>query len=322
MLTSEKIKNFAKESGADLVGIANIERFDKTPPELHPCAIFPETKSVIVLGCRILRGSFRGVKEWTEWSSYWIFGYGAGIYGVLDESTEMTREFIESYGYECVEVPGIATLPEAGPLRPPVSPDRYPPNISISFRLAAAAAGLGELGYSKVFLTPEFGPRQRFSIILTDAKIEPDPIFQGKLCTRCMRCVRECPAGAISKDKTISVEIEGRIFEWADLDYGKCKLTHWGFNRNASPFVKQDLPGFNLDISKQNMTWKEAYDFGWTLANRVKYISLVSKGISEIEQSGRPGSICGARGCIQACFDQLEKTKVIPNFCIPFMVDR
>ncbi len=74
------------------------------------------------------------------------------------------------------------------------------------------------MGYSKVFLTPEFGPRQRFTIILTDVRLEPDPIFESRLCTRCMRCVRECPAGAISKDKTISVEIEGRVFEWGEID--------------------------------------------------------------------------------------------------------
>ncbi len=69
MLTSDKIKTFAKGVGADLVGIANIERFDKAPPEMHPCTIFPETKSVVVLGARILRGSFRGIREWTEWSA-------------------------------------------------------------------------------------------------------------------------------------------------------------------------------------------------------------------------------------------------------------
>jgi len=311
MLTSSKLKEFAKSAGADLVGIASIDRFDKAPLEMHPCTIFPETKSVVVLGARILRGSFRGIKEGTEWSSYWIYGYGAGIYGVLNEATLKTRLFIESYGWEAVEAPGIATLPEMGPARKPVTPDRCPPDVTISFRLAAAAAGLGEIGYSKVFLTPQFGPRQRFTVILTDAPLCPDPVFKGKICTRCMKCVDKCPAGAISREKTISVEIEGRTFEWGDIDYGKCKLTHWGFNRNTSPFVVKDLPGFHLNIAKQQMTWREAYDFGWTLAERVNYISLVSRGISEIGQVGRPGSICGGIGCIQACSEQLENSGII-----------
>lgn len=313
VLDSNKLKEFAKRAGADLVGIASIDRFDKAPPEIHPCSVFPETKSVIVLGSRILRGSFRGIKEGTEWSSYWIFGYGAGIYGVLEEATFKTRLFIESQGWEAVELPGKATLPEMGPERKAVAPGKLPPDITISFRLAAAAAGLGELGHSKVFLTPQFGPRQRFTVILTDATLEPDPLFQGRICTGCMKCVSECPGEAIDRKRSISVEIEGRRFSWAELDYGKCKLTHWGFNRKASPFVVKDLPGFHLNIAEQKMTWKEAYDFGWTLAERVNYISLVTRGISEIGQSGRPGSICGGRGCIQACYEELSKQGIIPR---------
>lgn len=46
----------------------------------------------------------------------------------------------------------------------------------------------------------------------------------------------------------------------------------------------REMAGLGLDIPEQKMTWKEAYDFGWTLANRVKYISLVSEGISEVGQ--------------------------------------
>ena len=92
-------------------------------------------------------------------------------------------------------------------------------------RLAAAAAGLGELGHPKAFLTPEFGPRQRFAIILTDAELELYPLHEGTLCDNCMKYVYQCPGKVIGK-KNIAVEIEGRLFSWADLDYGKCKLTN------------------------------------------------------------------------------------------------
>ena len=78
MLTSKMVKELAVEAGFDLAGVANIERFDNAPPEMHPCTIFPETKSVVVMATRILRGSYRGVAEGTEWSTYWIFGYGTG----------------------------------------------------------------------------------------------------------------------------------------------------------------------------------------------------------------------------------------------------
>jgi epoxyqueuosine reductase QueG len=47
-----------------------------------------------------------------------------------------------------------------------------------------------------IVLTPEFGPRNRFGVILTTAEIEPDPMYDGpKLCdpTKCDICVKSCP---------------------------------------------------------------------------------------------------------------------------------
>ncbi len=40
----------------------------------------------------------------------------------------------------------------------PISRLKGAPDIQFQFRLAAVACGLGEIGYSKMILTPEFGP--------------------------------------------------------------------------------------------------------------------------------------------------------------------
>ena len=319
ILTSEKLKEYAKKSGADLVGVASIDRFEGAPVDMHPQTIFPEAKSVVVLGGRILRGSMRGIEEGTEWSSYFVFGYGNGILGNLAVATTETRHFIEEYGWEAMEVPAGAVLSEMGPVRGKTRPNQPPPNVIPSFRFAAFAAGLGEIGYSKVFLTPEFGGRQRFSMILTDASLEPDPIYDGPpLCDRCKLCVENCPAGAISDTEEVEITIAGKKISWGKIDVGKCKLTHWGFNSLTSPFMAKDMPGFNLDVSEQEMSWKEAWSFGHSLSKEVKYISLVKQGIRGI-QGGRPGSICGARGCIRACMDHLEKrNRLNTKFHTPF----
>ncbi|GAH46581.1 unnamed protein product, partial [marine sediment metagenome] len=66
-------------------------------------------------------------------------------------------------------------------------------------------------------------------------------------------------------------------------------------------------PGFHLDVSEQQMTWKEAWEFGYSLSERVRYNYLINRVF------GRPGSICGARGCIRACMDHLEKEGKIEN---------
>lgn len=307
-LTAAMVKECAKKAGADLCGIANIERFCNAPPETNPLNIMPNARSVVVLAGRILEGSYKGIETNSDWSSYWIYGYGTGIYGPLGEAMTKTMQLIESYGYETVQSPGSHTiLPhEAPPAREPVKEGKMPSNVVLHMRLSAAAAGLGELGWSKVFLTPQFGPRQRFEIFITDAVLEPDPLYKGHICTRCMKCVDVCPSHALSKTKKVSVQIEDRTFEWGDVDLGKCKLTHWGLNELASPFIKKDVPGWKLNIDEQTMGWYEAFHFGHAVSKRSKYLTTMSTGFEELGQGGRPGPICGAYGCIQACYRDLK----------------
>jgi epoxyqueuosine reductase QueG len=71
------------------------------------------------------------------------------------------------------------------------------PVAFFSHRHAAFLAGLGNFGINNTLLTPEFGPRVRFASILTAAEIEPDPVLEKPLCTRCQRCVKACPVHAL-----------------------------------------------------------------------------------------------------------------------------
>jgi epoxyqueuosine reductase QueG len=59
VLTSAKIKAFALAQGLDLIGVASIARFAGAPGRMHPSAIMPEAKSVVVVARRILRGNWR-----------------------------------------------------------------------------------------------------------------------------------------------------------------------------------------------------------------------------------------------------------------------
>ena len=62
-LDTTELKAAAREAGADLVGVADIGRFDGIDPAHHPASIYPEARSVIVLGKRVVRGCLRGVEE-------------------------------------------------------------------------------------------------------------------------------------------------------------------------------------------------------------------------------------------------------------------
>mgnify|MGYP006292776883 CR=1 FL=1 len=297
MLTSNDIKEFAVDSlGIDKVGVANIERFAGAPPELDPLTIMPRAKSVVVFAKRILRGCFRGIDEGTHWPSYQVFGYG-GLARMLQTTGYKLGRFIEREGCEAVPVAAVASLRERGPAGDAGRSGQPPREVTMQFRIAAALAGLGEIGWSKVFLTEEYGPRQRLGILLTDAELEPDPIRIGRICDGCRQCVRECPGGAIPEDASVELNIDGDRMAWADIDPGKCKLTHFGLNRTTAPHFVKQFPGVYLPVDQQEVTWLEAWNLGWAVFPAVPTYKALSQS---------PVPICGARGCIIGCMKHLE----------------
>ena len=76
----------------------------------------------------------------------------------------------------------------------------------------AVDAGLGELGRLGLVITPEFGPRVRFSVVTTDLPLVSDkPVVFGvqEFCAICKKCAVNCPSGAIdSGDKKVHLGVE------------------------------------------------------------------------------------------------------------------
>jgi len=290
MTNTEQVKKLCKEAGADLVGIASMDRFEGAPLEMDPRQIFPGAQAMIVLGFRIPRGVLRGIEEGTLFSMYSAMGY-EGINTVRQPMTLWNIcNHLEDEGYEAVPLPNTAwhwaniNMTKGGK-RPdwsrPVKPGRAAPDVMVHMRIAAVAAGLGEIGWSRLFLSPEFGPRQRLAGVLTDMPLEPDPIRpQGQICDRCKLCVKHCPAQAIHPEKTEKVELAGVRLEFAELDGANCYQTYTDPPPEFNPFLK-------------------------------------SKTIKPVLRRLR--SIGGARGCIIACMDHLEKKGVLSKkFKNPF----
>jgi len=309
MLSAAAVKQYARAAGADLCGIANIERFEGAPAQMDPRWIFPEARSAIIIGRRIPRGVYRGIEEGTHWSNYTFYGYNRLNSLFMPRAQYETACFVEDHGFEAVPVyPGMS---EVQPHSPPVREGQPGPDVYPQMRIAAMAAGLGEIGWSKVFLTREFGPRQRLCMILTDAELEPDPLVEpNSICNLCMACVDECPGHCIPhirEGKVVEIQIEGVTYRWGDVHMGRCTLTHHGLNKEASPFLALDCPGLRMDVSEQECSEEEAYklthsigradwrpteefptghviDYAWTMLHGVGYYA-----------------VCGARGCIRAC---------------------
>jgi ferredoxin len=237
--TAGWVKESARRAGADLVGIAPAERFAALPPERHPLAIFPECRSVVVVGRRILRGSLRGVEEGTSFgSTYRTFGFTWLEDNFLAQTTYDLTCAIEAQGFEAVPLFGYAA--EGMPKGRPVGPGKPAPNVYVDVEFAAQAAGLGEMGLVDVFLTPEFGPRQRFALVLTDAPLDPDPVRGGRTCGDCGACVAACPLGAIDPGRARPAGVPGHEAPVAAVDYEVCAACANGAMRGPGRGTKPD----------------------------------------------------------------------------------
>ena len=301
MLTAAEVKKAARALGADAVGIASMDRYEGAPLQMDPRQIMPEAKSMIAMAFRVFRGSLRGIEEGTFFSNYSSMGYGGLTYLYMPLTVINLCKVIEDAGYEAIPIGhqsdwraiGESGQPSRGSR--PVRPGQAQPDIMVHLRIAGFLSGLGEIGYSKVFLTPEFGPRQRLGVVLTEAELEPDPIYDGPpLCNRCMACVKECPGNAIPADKTVKVELAGRTIEWADLDLDACGNAFRG-GEEAGPDEAGGYMPPRLGVEKFTPS----------------FISPFYAKPRNLYNTGQ--AICGGRGCLRACMISLGKRGVLKN---------
>ena len=318
MLTSKEFKEYARRCGADLVSIGSMDRYEGAPKWADPRYVFPDAKVVIALGFRIPRGYLRGIEEGTHFYQYPAMGY-ANINDVYAPIVlRQVGNLLEDNGYEAMLYQNTSVRLGTGAGKP-VAPDKPQPDVFLHFRIAAVICGMGEIGYSKIFLSPEFGPRQRLAFILTDAPLEPDPIFEGGLCDRCLSCVRECPAGAINPTETVKVTVAGKELEWGKLDEVKCGVVFQAGAPEYSPFISEEVAGSIGELlgrspegSGPGMT-SYTGDAWRHVRENVPYIRKAW------ESYHHPAAIDGARGCIRACMIHLEQQGKLKNvFKEPF----
>lgn len=251
-----QLKIYAKTAGADLIGIAPIDRFDGVTDEHHPASIMPEVRSVVVIGKRITRGTLRGIEEGTQFDNYNLYGNIWLKTRVLATATYRIAEFIEDNGWEAIPIQDLPA--EVPPMGVPVRPEQPAPNVMIDVEDAAVRAGLGEIGYCGLLLTPEFGPRQRFQLVLTSVELVPDRLLTRQVCTRCREHVKFCPLGAISAEGEKTISICGKEMTVAAIDYSKCRACKNGANANSDyPAAKPERYGALCTRSCINFLEKE-----------------------------------------------------------------
>jgi ferredoxin len=233
------VEDAAKKIGIDMIGFASKKRFEGVDPQHNPFSIFPEGKTVIMIGKRICRGSLRGVEEGTNFGDYKLFGKNWLEDEFLALACYDLVSFIEDNGSEAC--PLFPNPSELGPQGVSVADGRPAPNVYPDFDYAAVACGLGEIGMNGLFLSPKYGSRQRFHMIITDAEIEESPIFEGSVCDACGKCAEVCPLGAIDMNNVSEIDICGKKMKVADINYDVCRDCKNGACPNRlAPTAKPD----------------------------------------------------------------------------------
>lgn len=283
----QKIIDLAKDNFADIVGFAPASRFPEDDPIFK---IFPNVKTVIGLGFRVLRGIYRGTEEGTTYYQYTTMAVENMEETIMPMASLKVCNLIEGNGF--IAVPQRRheqIMAEDNSTNPEVAYDSiYRGKTSenqMNFVDSAVKCGLGEKGLSGALLTDDFGPFVRYCFVLTDMEIESDELQNAHLCDKCGECIKACPGKAISE--------KGEVDPW------QCAVYYNGANGTKNPFMPPD-----------------AFD---DLENRIEIIAGEAKVTPESArkildriffyppaQHAYQCSICG-RACDTACYMHLEE---------------
>jgi len=182
------IKKAAINFGADLVGVCKLDRrfvyshnyptpmFDEEQVE-RPQEIPDEFQYAIVTAHEM---EYNMIKHFHTPLAEAAVGLGYSRMGITNM---FLSKFISNLGYKAIN---CATN-----------------DVVLAVPLAIQA-GLGELGRGGWIITPQFGPRVRLTVVLTDLPLVPDsPIDFGvtEFCEVCKKCAEMCPSQSISYDR-------------------------------------------------------------------------------------------------------------------------
>jgi epoxyqueuosine reductase len=205
----KEILRLCRNLGIPMVGFAPVGRWQDPPKELPnslspwipeefwPQSIYPEAKTVIVIGLPVSLPIVETAP------SIWYHELYKTVNSMLDSKAYEISNYLNEKGFGAIYLPRDAY----GDIK--ILIDK--PLAFFSHKHAAYLAGLGSFGHNNVLLTPEYGPRVRFTSIFTTAEIKGDRIKTKDLCIHCLVCVKNCPAGAIPKNGDFPPPVDKKL---------------------------------------------------------------------------------------------------------------
>jgi epoxyqueuosine reductase QueG len=223
-----EISALAEKSGIEYVGFAPVSRWDAgdlIPDAVDPRSLWPEAKTVIVLGAPVWLPLIEASPSVLGREQLFVTDK------ILEKAAYRIIIFLNEQGYKGLNVPKYRTGDPGGPPFFPAEPAGY-------------YAGLGTIGRNHRLLTERYGPRFQVKALFTGAELEGDPVYQKNICVSCGNCEKICPAGALragTRDTERCLAYTRRL-ERAYCDCGGCvKVCPAGADRklfNSCDFEK------------------------------------------------------------------------------------
>lgn len=190
MTRALEIKNIVLTLGADLCGIASVDRFDKAPDGFHPKDLYSDCKSVIVFAKKLPESIFYS-NSFIPYS----FVDDIALHEILRLSFEISVK---------LEKLNISAMPIPSEPYEYWDKDSMTGKGMISLKHAGYLAGLGVIGRNSLLCNPEFGNLIKLGAVIANVDIEPDPIINYDFCSdNCNMCIDNCPSGALGGESVI-----------------------------------------------------------------------------------------------------------------------
>ena len=185
MITNEDVKKVAFDLGAQLCGIAPVERFNESPKGFHPKDIFPDTKSVVVIAKCFPEGTFH-----TNSPVPYTAANDILLSEVIRISCELCFQLEKRKNLIAVPIP-------SEPYEYWDESEKTGKGI-LSLKHAGYLSGLGSIGKNSLLTNPVHGNRLILGAALLDVDLEGDRVVEYQFCDdNCQLCMDSCPVGAI-----------------------------------------------------------------------------------------------------------------------------
>ena len=124
----------------------------------------------------------------------------------LDQLSSRVASEIQRAGHRALPIPASTRISDERICGP------------FSHKMAAHLAGLGWIGKSCLLITPDRGPRVRWTSVITNAPLRPIGKTMEQRCGSCTKCVDACPISAFTGRNFVESEPREARFDAAKCD--------------------------------------------------------------------------------------------------------